>query len=118
MNTITVYDSPNGIRVVLGEHKPHTGAHRYAVRVYDDATLAYGLERNQAIRDALLRVAPDLDTRVACPPLLEIPLELGARPDGEIFSLGGYRTHAATRVLQTSDQVIQHAGVDFFERNR
>jgi hypothetical protein len=118
MNTITVYDSPQGFRVVRGEHKLHAGADRYRVRVYDDATLAYGLERQQGIRDALLRIAPDLDQRVACPPLLEVPLELAHRPSGELYTVGGYRVHATTRIVQTPDQEVGHCGVDYFEKRR
>jgi hypothetical protein len=118
MNTITVYKWVNGCRVVRGEHRPHRGADKHTVCVYDDAPLAYGLESRRDVHAALLRIDPDLDQRVACPPLLEIPLELSARPTGEIYGIGGYRDHAATRVLQTPDQVVQHAGVDFFERNR
>ena len=96
MSTITVYKWVNGCRVVRGEHKPHPDAARCTVREYTDKTLDEVMALELRQREA--PEAPQWET-------------------GQLYSTCGYRAHA-TKSVQTPEQVLQHAGVDFFERNR
>jgi hypothetical protein len=94
MSTITVYRAPGSLRIVEGEHKPSVGT----VCVYTNATLAEVLAIEHAHTVARAE-APQWET-------------------GQMYSTGGYRAHATTRIVQTPDQEVGHCGVDYFEKRR